>query len=212
MILHPALLLSLLLAPAPDSGLALQAVVQTNFQYLNSTRTTKAEFWIVSQDRTYEKRGNQVRRMLAIAPPPKEKVDIHTLGFDYEPNFRVVKVEDATGTRTVLGRTCQLATAWAIADYAEAHLRFWLCPQADQREANLKTAVARAVSGRYPNLEREILKLLEARQGQIVLEASSDIEPPIAPLMKFTFQVVSLDAKAIEGNLTIPPEGDRDAR
>ncbi|WP_321474075.1 hypothetical protein [uncultured Paludibaculum sp.] len=212
MLLHPALLLSLLLAPAPDSGLALQAVVQTNFEYLSSSRTTNAEFWIVSLDRTYEKRGNQVRRVVQFAPPAETKADFHTLGFDYEPNFRLVKIEDTTSTRTVLGRTCRLTTAWATADYAEAHLRFWLCPQSDEREAKLNAAVARAVSGRFSNLEQETVKLLESRHGQIVLEASSDIEPPIAPLMKLTARVLSLDAKAIEGNLTLPPEGDRDAR
>jgi hypothetical protein len=211
-ILNVALLYSVLLAPAPDSGLAIQAVVQTDFEFMASVRTTKSEFWIVSREQTYEKRGNQVRRVKPFASPPAEKDDIHTLGFDYEPDFRVLKVEDTAETRVLHGRTCQLTTAWAVADYAEARLRFWLCPRADERETELNAIVARAMSFRHLSLEREALKLLEARGGRSALASESEIEPAIAQRMKLTVRVLSLDAKPLEGNVTLPPEGGRDAR
>lgn len=211
-ILNVALFYSILLAPTPDSGLAIQAIVQTDFEYLASVRTTKSEFWLISQEQSYEKRGDQVRRMMPFALPPVEKEDIHTLGFDYEPDFRVLKTEDTAETRVLHGRTCQLTTAWAVADYAEARLRFWLCPRADEREAKLNAIVARAIRFRHPNLEREALKLLETRGDRTALQAESEIDGAIAPLIKFTVRVLSLDTKPIEGNVTLPPEGGRDAR
>lgn len=211
MITTATLFLSILLAPTSEP--ALQAVIQTNFEFLSSVRTTKAEFWIISPDQVYEKRtNNQVRRIMPFTAPAPEKFDIHTLGFDYEPDFKVAKVEDTAETRTVQERTCKLTTAHAIAEYAEARLRLWFCPQADVREARLSAAIAHGMSARFPNLEREILKLLEARPNRTVLEAQAEIEPPIAPLMKFTVRTLSLDVKPVEGNLAIPAEGGRNAR
>lgn len=213
-ILNAALFLLPLLTQPAESGLAIQAIVQTDFEFGPSRRAMKSEFWILSQEQAYEKRGAQVRRVAPFALPPAEKEDIHTIGFDLDanPDFRMYKVNDTTETRTVHGRSCTLTTAWAVADYAEAHLRFWLCPRTDEREAKLNGIIARAVTLRYPNLEREALKLLETSANRTALEAESEIEGPIAPLMKLTGRVLSLDAKPVEGNLAIPPVGGRDAR
>ncbi|MCC6590041.1 MAG: hypothetical protein IT168_25335 [Bryobacterales bacterium] len=209
---NPALLLPLLFAQAPESGFAIQVVVQTEFEFGPSKRAMKSEFWILSEEQTYEKRGTQVRQVMPFVPPPAAKENIHTIGFANEPDFRLWKVNDSSETRTVQGRTCTPITASVIADYAEAQLRFWMCPRADERETKLNAIVARAVTLRYPNLEREALKLLQSRANRIALEAESEIEGPIAPLMKLTARVLSLDAKQVEGNLAIPPVGGRDAR
>ncbi len=149
-----------LLQSAGQPPVALHATVRSDFVYLASTRTTAAEYWI-SGDKLYEKRGEQIRidrRDLGLtwmidpqkssyverkippdspAPPAAAQEDVHTLGFDYQPEF-VWDVKDTAETQVLHGRICRLTVATGIAEFAETTLRLWFCPtaQEDQRRLN----------------------------------------------------------------------------
>jgi hypothetical protein len=201
---------------------ALHATVRSDFVYLASTRTMAAEYWI-SGDKLYEKRGEQIRidrRDLGLtwlidpqkssyierkmppdspAPPAAAQEDVHTLGFDYQPEF-VWDVKDTAETQVLHGRVCRLSVATGIAEFAETTLRLWFCPTAQEDQRRLNNVLVGSSGIRYRGIAGFVASQLKQRPDTALLLMEETTEPPIAPVMKRKVQVGTLE-------ITAPPPG-----
>jgi hypothetical protein len=193
--------------PAPDVHL----IVESQFNYLSSVRTTTMEIWS-TQGKMASKLGDRLtirREDLGVrwrvdlkagtyteekiepppaAEPPKE--DIHTAGYDYEAEYDWTTRETGQKT-TIVGRSCRQFVSAGDADYAEATVRFWLCDPV----AGVTSAVNDAVlsSMRSPSARKMSSEFAAKRRKAWVLGVEEMQEPPIAPRMIITVSVKTLD-------------------
>ena len=107
---------------------------------------------------------------------------MHTAGFQYQPDF-LWEVKDLAETQAIHGRSCRLAVAGGIAEYAQTAIRLWLCPSQDASERAVSDLVLRSANFAY----RAILPFLAAevarRPGVVLLRLEETIAPAIAPTM-----------------------------
>lgn len=207
--------------PSPDLHLA----VEYQFNFLANVITRNTDWWMAPQ-RTASRVGDRltIRREdlgvswrvdvkastyteTKIAPPAPQPAapvaeDIHTVGFDYEPDYDW-QVRETHQRSTIAGRPCRQFVATGDADYAEATVTFWVC----QPVKGITYAVNDAVmaSMRSESAKRMITDTL-ARQGRAwVLGVEEKQEPAISPVMIVTLVVKALDAgTAPAGTFALP--------
>jgi hypothetical protein len=209
---------------------ALHATVQSEFLFLASTRTTAAEYWI-SGGKVYEKRGERIRierQDLGVSwfidpqkssyverkrPPDNPAVrsadaseDIHTIGFDYEPEFKW-DVQDTAESRVIHGRTCRLTVATGTAPFAETTLRLWFCSAPQENERKLSDLLLDVSGIRYREITAFVASQLKQRSGAVLLLLEESTEPPIAPVMKRKVEVRNFEIAAPPAGIFDIPQG-----
>jgi hypothetical protein len=211
---------------------ALHATVQRDFTFLESTRTTEVEYWI-GDDGIFEKRGEQVRidrRDLGVtwlidsrkgayseqrrpAPAPAATArgdaaeDMHTAGFDYEPEF-IWQVKDTGERQALLGRDCRLTVATGVADFAETELRLWLCASAEgQAERQVNDLVLRQARFPFRDMGAFVAAELARRAGVLLLLAEARTDPPISRMMRHQVRVSSLETGPAPPGIFEVPKG-----
>jgi hypothetical protein len=211
--------------PPPD----LHVVFRSEFVYMSSTRTTANEWWM-SEGRSLARQGERlsiVREDLGVtwranvkagtytetklpptgqAPPPPAnagKVDMHTAGYDWEPQYDWV-VKASGQSSAIAGRPCREFVATGDADYAEARVSFWACDPLPGVTRNPTDVVAASL--RSDSAKRMIFDTL-AKQGRAwLLAADEQQEPAIAPTMVIRVRVEALEATAAPpGTFDLPP-------
>jgi hypothetical protein len=215
-----AWLAGILAWPAPPPA-DLHFVFRSEFVYMSSTRTTANEWWL-SEGRSMARQGdrlNIVREDLGVAwranvkagtytetklppagqavpaPPPADtgKVDIHTAGYDWEPQYDWA-VKASGQSSTIAGRSCREFVATGDADYAEAHVSFWACDPLPGTTRNPTDIVAASL--RSDSAKKMIFDTL-AKQGRgWLLGVEEQQEPAIAPTMVIRVRVETLEATA----------------
>jgi hypothetical protein len=205
----------------PQQRAVLHFVVDRQRIFMASTQATTTEYWI-ADDKTYEKNGARVtiiRKDLGVrwvintqkatyaetrlTSPAMNKTrieDIHTAGFNYEPEF-VWTVADSAEASTINSRACRLTVATGTDDFAEMTLKLWLCHMdrpALERKAN-ESVLDNAGFG-YKNPVTFASELLSKRPDVLLMSLDATVEPPISSTM--TYRVV---VRTIENAL--PPAG-----
>ncbi len=196
-------------APPPD----LHVVVSSQFHYLSSVRPTTLDVWM-SDGKRATKIGDRVAirredlgvtwridvkggtytedKIVASPPPEPAKEDIHTAGFEYEPEFDWQLAE--TGEKsTIAGRPCRRTVATGDADYAQTTVSFWSCDAiagVGHRVTDLVVGMLRSRSA------AKMVADTAAKSGAWVLSVEETQEPAIAPTMTITASVTSLEATA----------------
>jgi len=218
-------------ASSPPSDLHL--VVESQFNYLASVRTTTTDMWMSTGRRT-AKIGETItirREDLGIRwrinlkagtyteekieppspPPPPAKEDIHTVGQNYyEPEFDWT-LSDSGQKTTIAGRPCRQFLAAGDADYAESTVKFWVC----EPIAGITHPVNDAVISQMRNQSaRKMVEQATAKQGSAwVLGIEETQEHSIAPTMVITVSVKTLDATAAPpGTFELPANAKKAAR
>lgn len=185
--------------PASPPPGALHAVVRSQFQYMAFTRTSENEFW-VSGGNLWRKHDGKVapapEPALSAAPAPVPE-DLHTAGFDYEPEF-LWKVADTAETRVIHGRQCRLTTATGIAAYSQTELRLWLCPARAADESKVTGLVAETAGGQDRSVAAFVAGEMGRRTGIVLLALEETTEPAIAPVIVRKTETVVLDSEAVK--------------
>jgi len=216
--------------------MALHVAVQRDFTFLESTRTTAVEYWI-SGERTHEKRGEQVRivrgdlgltwvidprkgayyeqrrpvQAPAAAPGAAPSEDLHTVGFDYEPEF-IWEVKDTGEGQSLLGRDCRLTVATGVAEFAETTLRLWFCPSAGPKtERPLNDLVLGLAGFPFRDIGAFVTSQLARRPEALLLRVEATTDPAISPLMVHKVQVGALQTATPPPGIFELPEGLRQA-
>jgi hypothetical protein len=216
------------LAQAAPPQTDLHVVYDSEFIYLASTRTTASEWWL-SEGKSMSRQGDRlsiVRDDLGVAwrasvkagtytetklPPARqppappaiaEKVDMHTAGWDWEPQYDWT-VKASGQASTIAGRPCREFTATGSADYAEANVSFWACdplPGVARNPTDLVAAPLRSASA------KQMIFDTLAKQGKPwLLAAEEQQEPAIAPTMVIRVRVGTLEARpAPPGTYDVP--------
>ncbi|MGE5359057.1 MAG: hypothetical protein ACM3NQ_08545 [Bacteroidales bacterium] len=212
-------LLSMAISPPPPD---FHIVVESQFNYLSSTRTTVTETWIAQAKmatkvgtrltirredlgvrwRVDLKAGTYTEEKIAPSPPPSAATeeDIHTAGYDYQAEYDWTTRESGRKS-TIVGRPCREFVSSGEADYADASVKFWVC----EPMAGVGTAVNDAVLSPMRSASaRKMVEETAARRGKAwVLGVEEMQEPPIAPTMVITvslkaFETAPLPASAFE--------------
>jgi len=207
--------------PLQEQPAALHFVVDRQRIFMASTQATTTEYWI-TDDKTYEKRGARVtiiRKDLGVrwvintqnatysetrlTSPAKNQTrveDIHTAGFNYEPEFAWA-VADSAEASTIDGRACRLTVATGTDDFADMTLKLWLCHTdrpALERKANGFVLESAGFGNQNP--VTFATELLSKRPDVLLMSLEATVEPPISSTM--TYRVV---VRTIENAL--PPAG-----
>jgi hypothetical protein len=202
----------------------LHVVFERQFNFLASVRTTTTEWWLapaksalkqgdrvtITRDdlgvrwRIDAKAGTYTEEKIAPAaptPPPTQE-DIHTAGYEYEPQYDW-KVSESGRKTTIAGRPCRQFIAIGDADYAEATVKFWVCepitgisyPINDGLIGQLSSESARTMVGETA-----------LKHGKAwVLGVEETQEPAISPTMTITVSVKTLEAtQAPAGTFDLP--------
>lgn len=203
-------------APAPPPG-ALHIVAESRFTYMSSTQTTTYEQWI-AEDMTYEKRGNRItinRNDRAVrwvidtqkrtysetalvpqknsAKPGTVREEVHTAGFDYEPEFSWT-VSRTAETAKILGRACRVTSASGTADFAGVEMKLWLCRSKEpslERKAN--APILEMARFRYQDPLTFGLDLLSKQPDMVLMSLETTVDPPIAPRMLHQVKVLTFE-------------------
>ncbi len=207
--------------PASDVHL----LVESQFNYLSSVRTTTVETWS-SQGKTATKLGDRltIRREdlgvrwrvdlkagtyiedklppTAPAPDPR-KEDIHTAGYDYEPEFDWTTRE--TGEKSAIaGQPCRQFVANGDADYAESTVKFWVC----EPITGVTYAMNDAVLGmmRSDDARKMVVQTATKLGRGWVLGVEETQQPPIAPTLVMTISVKTIEATPLPATtFELPP-------
>ncbi len=200
------------LAQAPSD---LHVVFERQFNYMSSIRTTPTDWWVApgksatrSGDRLTIRRDDlgirwrvdlkaatyEEAKIEAAPPAPAaDKEDIHTAGFNYEPDYEW-QVSQTGQTSTLAGRPCRQFVASGDADYSEATVKFWLC----EPIAGVNHAVTSQVTGGlFSDSSRRMVIDTAAKQGNAwALGIEETLQPAISPTIVMTVTVKSLEAAA----------------
>ena len=205
----------------PEQRTALHFVVDRQRIFMASTQATTTEYWI-GDDKTYEKNGARVtiiRKDLGVrwvintqkatyaethlTSPTMNNTrieDIHTAGFNYEPEF-VWTVANSAEASTINSRACRLTVATGTDDFAEMTLKLWLCHTgrpALERKAN-RFVLENAGFGNQ-NPVTFASELLSKRPDVLLMSLEATVEPPISPTMTYSVVVRTLET-------AVPPAG-----
>ena len=208
--------------PPPD----LHVVFRSEFVYMSSTRPATHEWW-VSDGKSSIRQGERlsvIREDLGVVwrinakagtytetkrpaagpptPPSAGKVDIHTLGYDWEANYDWI-VKASGQTSTIAGRPCREFVAEGDADFAEARVSFWACdplPGVAKSPTDMVAGVLRSNSAKTM-----IFDTLAKHGHAWLLGAEERQEPAIAPTMVIRVRVDSVEeAEAPAGTFDLP--------
>ncbi len=210
-----AAMVSLPVSP-PSSDLHL--LVESQFVYLSAVRTTTIETWI-AQGKTASRLGDRLtirREDLAVrwridlkagtytedkltpaGPPLPPKPDIHTAGYDYEPEFDWVTREGGQ-EMTIAGRPCAQFVSTGDADYAEATVKFWVCEPIPGVSHAVNDSMLSSM--RSQSARKMVLETAAKRGKGWVLAVEETQEPAIAPTL-----TMKITAKTLEA-APLPPE------
>jgi hypothetical protein len=139
------------------------------------------------------------------APPPDDarNVDIHTAGYDWEPEYDW-SVKASGRSSTITGRSCREFVATGDADYAEAHVSFWACDPLPGVSRNPTDLVAAPLGS--GSAKKMIFDTLAKHGRAWLLAAEEQQEPAIAPTMVIRVRVETLEAAAAPpGTFDLPP-------
>ena len=204
-------LVALLSSPVSAPPLDVHLLVESQFNYLSSVRTTTVVTWS-TQGKTATKIGDRLtirREDLGvrwrvdlkagtyteekIEPPPAAKPpkdDIHTAGYNYEAEYDWTTRQSGRKT-AIAGRPCREFVSDGDADYAQATVKFWVCDPVP----GVSFAVSDSVLGMMRNdSSRRMVAETAAKRGKTwVLGVEEMQEPPIAPKMIVAVSVKTLD-------------------
>jgi len=208
---------------------ALHLVVESRFTYMASTRPTTYERWI-AENMTYEKSGNWIiiirgdravrwvidtqKRTYSETPvaPQREPAkpgtateDIHSAGFDYEPEFAWTVTKTAE-TATMHGRNCGKTSAEGIADFAGIRMDLWLCRSKEPSlESKANAPLIDMARLRYENPATFLRDFLSRQPDMVLMSLEATVDPPIAPRMIHQVRVLTFEkAPAPPGIFDLP--------
>ncbi len=208
--------------PSPDLHLA----VEFQFNILANVITRNTDCWMAPQ-KTASRVGDRliIRRNdlgvtwdvdtkaktyteTKIAPPSPQLAarvveDIHTLGFDYEPDYDW-QVREGRQRSIIAGRPCRQVVATGNADYAEATVTFWVCRPIKDVSYDVNDAV---MAQMFIESARKLITDTVARQDSAwVLGVEEKWEPALSSSRISKHVVKALDSRtAAADTFELPP-------
>lgn len=211
-------------APPPPPG-DLHFVVASEFVYMARTRPTRQDWWLGEKRRavaidgrltitredlgvvwridtkagTYTETPRPAPGAAAEGPAP---FDIHTAGYDWEPEFEW-RVRKTGREATMAGRPCREFSANGQADYSDTSVTFWGCtPLSPDLPSPTEVVTAPLRNESTVRMIRDAA----AREGLWVLQIEETTEPAIAPTMTMRIKVDLLEAaSAPAGTFELSP-------
>ena len=217
-----------IIGPPQEQAVALHVVIESQFTFMASTQTTIGEYWITN-GKTYEKRGTRVvivrrdrglqwvidvekgtysEKPATSAPKTEREVeDIHTAGFNYEPEFAWT-VSDGEERLIMDGRTCHMKEAKGTDSFAEMTLKLWLCHTARPAiERDLNSRVLDIVRFRFTNPNAFVTKILSEQPEMLLMSLEAMVEPPIAGTMAHRAVVRKVEIAVVPAGIFDLPSG-----
>lgn len=192
------------------------AVIDTSRTYMDFTRKYTNEYWI-AKDKTYRKADTFIwitRKDLGLAwsinlrdnsyieekittpeksaqAPSEKEVDIHTLGWEYKPQY-YWSIKETGEKKDINGIRCELVTAHGEADFSEISLDVWLVTEANiPGSAELYDLTVDALKGDM--VRSAIVEVLMKFKNRAPIHRIEIIENPIAPTIRQESQVKTLE-------------------
>jgi hypothetical protein len=202
----------------------IHAVVEGSRTYMDFTRKTVNEYWL-SGEKIYRKAETYLfitrkdlgvewsvnlkdntyyeRKIEAEEPFAPEKEDIHTLGWEYNPQYDW-DIRETGEAKDINGYSCQHVVARGDADFSEITLHLWLARDVPGT-ADYVQYMAEQL--KLDMLRRAIGEILSKFKDRLPLEREEIIESPIAPTMRNVAKITKFETSDPPPNIYELPQG-----
>ncbi len=202
-------------------------IVESKFMYRSMERKTTLEYWVTDK-KTYRKFNHRVqitRDDLGLTwnidgkrksyrekkidtpgkPPSKEKVDIHTLEFDYEPVYHWT-VKETGETKIINGFACRCFLVEGDSDFSEIQSTYWMCTDAKVPGA----AQFHRLSLKRQESEKSgggLLEILKKHKNSFPVLMEEVMEGPVASTSRHETTLLKLEETAAPPGIYDIPKG-----